>query len=140
MISKVRQLELAKVNIKDIRDKDGNVVDTEPEMLSRKYILIMNVNVIDILDNKYKTEDKNGFEVWAERTQSDTEHQYELLADFLCTCVNEGIKIENKHRRETNLPELEYFKTEELNLDIQSMFEVTSDMLKTQKGNEEGKN
>lgn len=134
-----KKLSLDKIVFTDVKDDDGNIIDTIPETESREYMLIMNINVLEKIDNKYKTEDKDGFKAWAETAESEnSKSRYDALSFFLTQCVNEGIRLTNKHRKEVNLKLLDYFKDDELNMSIDGMMSVSADIVS--KSTNTGKN
>lgn len=131
-----KRITLERVVYKDVLNDDGKVVDMKVETESRSYLMIMNINVLDHIRNKYKSDDKDGLDVWTEKTKSsDTEEQYKALSDFMLTCLNEGIRIENKGRKERNLQPLEDLTIDDMNFDFSTMLDTTADLVEKSIGN-----
>ena len=134
----IKKIALSKVVFTDIKDENGVVIDTISDTESRNYLLVLNINAIEEIGTRYKTDDKDGFEVWGEKASNSGNGQYKALAEFLCICVNEGIKIENKHRKQVKLPLLEKFNEDEINIDLSRMLNTVTNLVteSTQTGSE----
>ncbi len=124
----MKKLPLAKVVTHLKKNNDGVVIDTDIETVERNYLLIMDINVLEQIDNKYKTDDKDGLTIWGNMA-SEPATRYKALAEFLCFCVNEGIRIENKTRKQNNLQLLETFKEDEITLDLSTMMDTVTSLI-----------
>ena len=117
MLDTFKQIELSRTRFEDVKNENGKIIDTKIVTDTRNYVLTFNVNVIDQLDQKYKTEDKNGFQLFLEKLDSQNlDDIWKATVDFLTMCVNEGIRQENKHREDVGLEKLEYLRNDEINI------------------------
>lgn len=126
-----KKIALDRVTFKEIKNETGKVIDIESQAESREYLLIFNIKILDIITNRYKTEENiDGYAVWAEKADNGNSHErFEALSEFLIECVNAGIDIENRKRREYNLELLEHFEKENLNLSLGSMMSLTTNLI-----------
>lgn len=117
MIDTFKQIELGRIKFEDVKNEKGEVVDIKSTTETRNYMLAFNVNVIDQLDQKYRSGNKNGFQLFLEKLDSENLNDiWKTSVEFLTMCVNEGIRQENIHRKAAGLKEIEYFKNEEINI------------------------
>ena len=90
----------------------------------------MNINVIQTVSEKYEIEGKDGYTAWAETIDNgNSKEKFAALSEFLTLCINEGIRLENKHRKEVGIKLAEPIKSDELNLSLSAMLSMTTNIV-----------
>lgn len=126
----VKKIKLSKIEFEDTIDENGNVVDTQPVQKTREYMMILNINVIEKLEDKYASEKENGIKNWLTRISESGEGQYLALIDAICETINEGIRLENKHRQEVGLTLKDRITRDDIQLNLVEMLELITPLIK----------
>lgn len=126
----VKKIKLSKIEFENVTDDEGNIVDVHPVQNSQEYIMILNINVVEKLEDKYASENGGGMKNWLTMISESGEGQYHALVDALVECINEGIRIENRHRKEYNLPLKNRITVDDIQLNLLEILEIITPLVK----------
>ena len=128
----IKKIKLSMIEFKDIKDKNGKIIDSIGTACEKEYKMLFNINVLERIEDKYKTDKESGYSVWINKISGENgKIDLVALADLLTMSVNEYLRIENRHRKEVKLKPKNYITTDDIknSLDLTSMIDIANNLI-----------